>query len=118
MKEHMVQFETVIFNEQKKEKRQPYFEVIMVLLIILGYVAKYLEVLNKTMAYIFFIVPLIMLLGYQMVILKFGKKEELNGYFSGALRLDSKMIAIQDEEYPFEKIQRIKAFRAAGVSEV
>lgn len=102
----MTEFKTFIF-EKKSAKENSILWWIMAGLLILGFVAIYLDVMDKWMSIPFLLVPGIIYYYIRYSACKFGEPEDLNGYFSDELIINETEIKVATKSIPMDKIRSL-----------
>lgn len=103
----MTEFKSFIFEKKPSEKKNSLLWWIMAGLLILGFVAIYLDVMTKSLSILFIIVPLLIYYYIRYNDWKFGEPEDLNGYFTDELTISETEIKIASESIPMDKIRSL-----------
>lgn len=103
----MTEFKSFIFEKKPSENKNSLLWWIIAGLLILGFVAIYLDVMTKSLSILFIIVPLLIYYYIRYNDWKFGEPEDLNGYFTDELTISETEIKIASESIPMDKIRSL-----------
>ncbi|HCE58630.1 MAG TPA: hypothetical protein DER09_12580 [Prolixibacteraceae bacterium] len=103
----MTEFKSFIFEKRQAKKKSSLLWWIMAGLLILGFVAIYLDVMTNWLSILFIFVPLLIYYYIRYNDWKFGEPEDLNGYFIDELTINEIEIKVASKSIPMDKISSL-----------